>query len=679
MRRRIKLAAAVVGLVGLGATAGFASNTFTDVPAGRFYSDAVDWAFNNGVTVGTSATTFSPEDPATRAQSVTLLHRYDQNVVQPALDDISSAITTNTGDIAGLATAITSNAGGIAGLDTLGELSCTAAQVVINDNGWRCADPVLTRSFAGVMNYDVDNGGEYTSVAIGTDGNPVISHYDGSDGGGLVIYVCGNEACTTGTSRTLDGEYWAGYFTSIAIGANGNPIISYRRNDGFTDEGQPAFTQGSLRLYVCDDPACTTGTKRTLVAASEEVFDPGNQGFATSIAIGDNGNPVISHGGPFSGLHLYVCDDPTCTTGTNRTLATASLGYDPESDYFVAGLHTSVAIGADGNPVISHQIGNLYGMGDFVGGLALYVCDDPACTTGTKRTLGVADPAIPEGWEGYFTSIAIGDDGNPVISHGGPFSGLHLYVCDDPTCTTGTNRTLATSSLNSCGGSPIDVGEEPDYCTAGQFTSVAIGADGNPVISHQVSDLAGNGVTGLALYVCDDPACTTGTNLELAVVEDLVVGWYTSVAIGADGNPVISHGMFPDEETVDGPEILALYVCDDPACTTGTNRTLVTQGEPGGYTSIAIGVDGNPIISHYCDDCGTLDLYVCDDPACTTGTNRTLVTADYLENGVRVGGHTSIAIGVDGNPVISHTAELTDGPNLNVAIAVFAVTGIAFE
>ena len=550
MRRRIKLAAAVVGLVGLGATAGFASNTFTDVPAGRFYSDAVDWAFNNGVTVGTSATTFSPEDPATRAQSVTLLHRYDQNVVQPALDDISSAITTNTGDIAGLATAITSNAGGIAGLDTLGELSCTAAQVVINDNGWRCADPVLTRSFAGVMNYDVDNGGEYTSVAIGTDGNPVISHYDGSDGGGLVIYVCGNEACTTGTSRTLDNEDWAGYFTSIAIGANGNPIISYRRNDGFTDEGQPAFTQGSLRLYVCDDPACTTGTKRTLVAASEEVFDPGNQGYYTSIAIGDNGNPVISHGGPFSGLHLYVCDDPTCTTGTNEHLVTAAL-------------------------------------------------------------------ALVDGESGYYF--------------------------------------------------------------AGQFTSVAIGADGNPVISHQVSDLAGNGVTGLALYVCDDPACTTGTNLELAVVEDLVVGWYTSVAIGADGNPVISHGMFPDEETVDGPEILALYVCDDPACTTGTNRTLVTQGEPGGYTSIAIGVDGNPIISHYCDDCGTLDLYVCDDPACTTGTNRTLVTADYLENGVRVGGHTSIAIGVDGNPVISHTAELNIDTNLSVAIAVFAVTGIAFE
>ena len=93
--RRSKLVAAVVGLVGLGATAGFASSSFTDVEQDRYFTDAVEWAFDNGVTTGTSAATFSPEDPATCAQSVTFLHRYDENVVQPALDDLTS-------DIAGL-------------------------------------------------------------------------------------------------------------------------------------------------------------------------------------------------------------------------------------------------------------------------------------------------------------------------------------------------------------------------------------------------------------------------------------------------------------------------------------------------------------------------------------------------------------------------------------------------
>ena len=121
---------------------------------------------------------------------------------------------------------------GPAGVDMLSELSCTASQVVINNNGWRCADPVLTRSFAGVMNYNIrrGNGGLYTSVAIGTDGSPVISHHDCCDGD-LELYVCGNEACTSGTYRTLVTEEHAGKFTSIAIGVDGNPVISHAANE----------------------------------------------------------------------------------------------------------------------------------------------------------------------------------------------------------------------------------------------------------------------------------------------------------------------------------------------------------------------------------------------------------------------------------------------------------------
>ncbi|MBQ9046059.1 MAG: S-layer homology domain-containing protein [Oscillospiraceae bacterium] len=40
-----------------------------------WYHEAVDWAFVNGVTKGTSATTFSPDDACTRAQAVTFLWR----------------------------------------------------------------------------------------------------------------------------------------------------------------------------------------------------------------------------------------------------------------------------------------------------------------------------------------------------------------------------------------------------------------------------------------------------------------------------------------------------------------------------------------------------------------------------------------------------------------------------
>ncbi len=51
------------------------SMPFTDVPEGSFCYDAVLWAVDNGITSGTTATTFSPGSSCTRAQAVTFLWR----------------------------------------------------------------------------------------------------------------------------------------------------------------------------------------------------------------------------------------------------------------------------------------------------------------------------------------------------------------------------------------------------------------------------------------------------------------------------------------------------------------------------------------------------------------------------------------------------------------------------
>ena len=53
------------------------AGSFTDVtdPSAYYYS-AVAWAVSKGITTGTSATTFSPDAPCTRAQVVTFLYRY---------------------------------------------------------------------------------------------------------------------------------------------------------------------------------------------------------------------------------------------------------------------------------------------------------------------------------------------------------------------------------------------------------------------------------------------------------------------------------------------------------------------------------------------------------------------------------------------------------------------------
>ena len=54
------------------------ANPFTDVTENDDYYEAVLWAVERGITSGTSATTFSPHAPCTRAQIVTFLFRYNE-------------------------------------------------------------------------------------------------------------------------------------------------------------------------------------------------------------------------------------------------------------------------------------------------------------------------------------------------------------------------------------------------------------------------------------------------------------------------------------------------------------------------------------------------------------------------------------------------------------------------
>ena len=53
-----------------------AENPFTDVPADTWYTDAVIWASENGITAGTSETTFSPTNSLTREQLATFFYRF---------------------------------------------------------------------------------------------------------------------------------------------------------------------------------------------------------------------------------------------------------------------------------------------------------------------------------------------------------------------------------------------------------------------------------------------------------------------------------------------------------------------------------------------------------------------------------------------------------------------------
>ncbi|MBQ2829692.1 MAG: S-layer homology domain-containing protein, partial [Oscillospiraceae bacterium] len=49
--------------------------SFSDVPSGAYYADAVSWAVDNGITNGVGGGSFAPESPCTRGQMVLFLYR----------------------------------------------------------------------------------------------------------------------------------------------------------------------------------------------------------------------------------------------------------------------------------------------------------------------------------------------------------------------------------------------------------------------------------------------------------------------------------------------------------------------------------------------------------------------------------------------------------------------------
>ena len=68
------------------------NNRFSDVKQGDWYCKAVSWAAENGVTAGTSETTFSPNDLVTREQFAALLYRFKNGQqTQCSLDAFADA------------------------------------------------------------------------------------------------------------------------------------------------------------------------------------------------------------------------------------------------------------------------------------------------------------------------------------------------------------------------------------------------------------------------------------------------------------------------------------------------------------------------------------------------------------------------------------------------------------
>ena len=118
---------------------------------------------------------------------------------------------------------------------------------------------------------------------------------------------------------------------------------------------------------------------------------------------------------------------------------------------------------------------------------------------------------------------------------------------------------------------------------------------------------------------------------------------HTSMRIPADGLPVISYNRGAD---------LVVAKCNDVRCE-GGDETITVIASPGAAAdgnSMALGLDGLPVIAFRDDVAGGLKIAKCNDPACSGG-DETITLVDAVSD---PGHRPKIAVGVDGVPVVSH-------------------------
>lgn len=358
---------------------------------------------------------------------------------------------------------------------------CSFGQIIAGSGtgGFQCTMP------ANIVT-TVDNTGAvgfYSSITVPFDNLPIISYYD-STNQALKVLKCGNFSCTSGnTITTVDNTAAVGAYNSIATreGTGANAYISYYDT-----------TNGNLKLAVCNNARCTTSTLLTLDST-------GDVGRHTSIAVprGD-GKPVISYGDTTnSTVKVAKCFNSSCTGATTFTTIEAMS---------LSAIGTSIAVTDTGIPRVAY----VDAASDDV---RVAFCANAACTSVSSFS-GYASSSLLDQ-----PSLALSPTGIPAVSFYDASNGdLRFTTCFDATCSSGTISS-----------SPDNVG------LVGQFSSLAIAADGTPVIAYYDA-------TNFDIKVlkCGNTHCISGNKITSI---DTVgsVGQRPSLALPPDGIPIISY------------------------------------------------------------------------------------------------------------------------------------------
>ncbi|MEK7785376.1 MAG: hypothetical protein AAB658_08135, partial [Chloroflexota bacterium] len=376
--------------------------------------------------------------------------------------------------------------------------------------------------------------GTFTSLALDSVGNPVISYMDVLNGD-LKLAHCGDATCTSGNSIvTVDSAGFVGHDTSLALDGSGNPVISYLDATNF-----------DLKLAKCGDTTCTSGNSIVTVDSAGLVGD------SNSLALVGSANPVISYhdltNGDLKLARLVETDttppgvtlnqaagqaDPTTASPINFTVVFS----EPVTGFTSADVTLSGTAGAttavvseiapnDGTTyevAVSGMTTNGTVIASISGGVATDAAGNPnTASTSTDDTvtfvIDSTPPAITpnivgtlgsNGW--YVSDVTVSwsvvDNESPVSSQTG---------CDSITLSSDTDGTTLTCSATSAGGTTsqsVTIMRDATTPTIAGAASPAPNTNGWNNSDVTVTFTCDDNLSGVASCSLDQPLTGDGAN-----------------------------------------------------------------------------------------------------------------------------------------------------------------------
>jgi hypothetical protein len=355
-------------------------------------------------------------------------------------------------------------------------------------------------------------GGPWSAIVIGESGLPVVFFLaDDPEVSDLRVLDCETPRCEDAelSSRAFEVPGSNSHFRAT-LDPSGRPLLAYR---------QDSFNSGEGKFIRCADARC-----RTTPPVVQKFLEASNDGEYASIALQDNGFPMLAWRDGGSGVaDAMLCGDADCADFTVVS------GFGPGD------VAAAIALGTDNLPRLA-SMGRDIDSND--GKIRLSVCKDAACSSRVDRDFG------PPGSSGLHLSMVVPSDGQPLLfHHHEDDKDLIASKCAGTDCATQTHVV-------------IDGMDSAD--PTGFHTTAMLAPDGLAVVAFHDP---GAGVLKIAR--CNDAACSDPVvrvvDDGLRDAEQHVVGSHPHLAFAADGNPVISYA-----DTTDG--MIYLAFCGAPDC-----------------------------------------------------------------------------------------------------------------